>query len=69
MLEAVRFAKKHNVNIEIKPLDGSYRPGTGYATGIVILKNGEKAETVTILNTSSNEDVENMIMRAVEAVA
>lgn len=69
MLEAVRFARKHNVDIEIKPLDGSYRPGTGYVTGIVILKNGEKAETVTILNTSSDKDVESMIMNAVETVA
>lgn len=69
MLEAVRFARKHNVDIEIKPLDGSYRPGTGYATGIVILRNGEKAETVMILNTSSDKDIEEMILSAVEAVA
>lgn len=58
MTDIIKFATNNNINIEIKPQDGSFRPLVGKVTCIVLLKRGDLTTSVTITETDTDATTE-----------
>ena len=72
MFELLKFANENNVNVNIKVMDGSYRPLVGEAINIIIFSNVNNpniSTQVTILKTDSDSDIKNKIMSAMNPVS
>lgn len=72
MFELLKFANKNNVNIDIKVMDGSYRPLVGEVVNIITfssVNNPNISTQVTILKTDSDSDIKNKIMSAMNPVS
>ncbi len=71
MFELLKFANENNVNIDIKVMDGSYRPLIGEVINIITfsnVNNPSKTKQVTILKTDSDINIKNKIITAFNSV-
>lgn len=71
MFELLKFANENNVNIDIKVVDGSYRPLVGEVINIITFSsvtNPAKISQVTILKTDTDGYIKNKITSAIEKV-
>ena len=71
MFELLKFANENNVNIDIKVMDGSYRPLVGEVINIITFSNvndPSRTNQVTVLKTDSDDYIKNKIMSAISAV-
>lgn len=71
MFELLKFANENNVNIDIKVMDGSYRPLIGEVINIITFSsvtNPSKTKQVTILKTDSDINIKNKIITAFNSV-
>ena len=72
MFELLKFANENNVNVDIKVMDGSYRPLVGEAINIITfssINNPNISTQVTVLKTDSDSDIKNKITSAVDSVS
>lgn len=72
MFELLKFANENNVNVNIKVMDGSYRPLIGEVINIITFSNANNpniSTQVTILKTDSDSDIKNKIMSAMNPVS
>ena len=72
MFELLKFANENNVNVNIKVMDGSYRPLVGEAINIITfssINNPNILTQVTVLKTDSDSDIKNKITSAVDSVS
>ena len=72
MFELLKFANENNVNVNIKIMDGSYRPLVGEVINIITFSNVNNPDIstqVTILKTDSDSDIKNKIMSAMNPVS
>ena len=72
MFELLKFANENNVNVNIKVMDGSYRPLVGEAINIITfssINNPNISTQVTVLKTDSDSDIKNKITSAVDSVS
>lgn len=72
MFELLKFANENNVNVDIKVMDGSYRPLVGEVINIITFSNVNNpniSTQVTILKTDSDSDIKNKIMSAMNPVS
>lgn len=72
MIELIKFANENNVNVNIKVMDGSYRPLVGEVINIITFSNANNpniSKQVTILKTDSNSDIKNKIISAISPVS
>ncbi len=72
MFELLKFANENNVNVDIKVMDGSYRPLVGEVINIITFSNVNNPDIstqVTILKTDSDSDIKNKIMSAMNPVS
>lgn len=72
MFELLKFANENNVNIDIKVVDGSYRPLVGEVINIITfssINNPNISTQVTVLKTDSDSDIKNKITSAVDSVS
>ena len=58
MTDIIKFATDNNISIEIKPMDGSFRPLVGKVKCIVLLKKNNLTASVTITETDSDTTTE-----------
>jgi len=71
MFELLKFANENNVNVDIKVMDGSYRPLVGEVINIITFSsvtNPSKTSQVTVLKTDSDAYIKNKITSAIETV-
>ena len=71
MFELLKFANENDVNIDIKVMDGSYRPLVGEVINIITFSsvaNPSKTRQVTILKTDTDAYIKNKITSAIKAV-
>lgn len=71
MFELLKFANENNVNIDIKVMDGSYRPLVGEVINIITFSsvtNPSKTSQVTVLKTDSDAYIKNKITSAIKTV-
>ena len=71
MFELLKFANENNVNIDIKVMDGSYRPLVGEVINIITFSNindPSRTSQVTVLKTDSDNYIKNKIISAISAV-
>lgn len=71
MFELLRFANENNVNVDIKVMDGSYRPLIGEVINIITFSNVDdpsRTSQVTILKTDSDGYIKNKIISAINAI-
>ena len=57
MFELLKFANENNVNVNIKVMDGSYRPLIGEVINIITFSNANNPnifKQVTVLKTDSD---------------
>lgn len=69
MFELLKFANNYNVNIDIKVMDGSYRPLVGEVINIITISNASnpsESKQVTILRTDTDISIEDKIHSALE---
>lgn len=69
MFELLKFANENNVNIDIKVMDGSYRPLVGEVINIITISNASnpsESKQVTILRTDTDISIEDKIHSALE---
>lgn len=72
MFELLKFANENNVNVNIKVMDGSYRPLIGEVINIITFSNANNPnifKQVTVLKTDSDSDIKNKIMSAMNPVS
>ena len=72
MFELLKFANENNVNVNIKVMDGSYRPLIGEVINIITFSNTNNPnifKQVTVLKTDSDSDIKNKIMSAMNPVS
>lgn len=72
MFELLKFANENNVNVNIKVMDGSYRPLVGEVVNIITfssVNNPNISTQVTILKTDSDSDIKNKIMSAITSIS
>lgn len=72
MFELLKFANEKRVNVNIKVMDGSYRPLVGEVVNIITfssVNNPNISTQVTILKTDSDSDIKNKIMSAMNPVS
>ena len=72
MFELLKFGNENNVNVDIKVMDGSYRPLVGEVINIITFSsvtNPSKTKQVTILKTDSDINIKNKIITAFNLVA
>lgn len=72
MFELLKFANENNVNVNIKVMDGSYRPLVGEVINIITFSNANNpniSKQVTILKTDSDSDIMNKIISAMNPVS
>ena len=58
MIDIIKLATDNNINIEIKPQDGSFRPLVGKLKCVVLLKKNNLTTSVTITETDSDSAIE-----------
>ena len=71
MFELLKFANENNVNVDIKVMDGSYRPLVGEVINIITFSsvtNPSKTSQVTILKTDNDAYIKNKITSAIKTV-
>lgn len=71
MFELLKFANENNVNVNIKIMDGSYRPLIGEVINIITFSNANNPnifKQVTVLKTDSDSDIEDKIMSVITSV-
>ena len=72
MFELLKFANENNVNVNIKVMDGSYRPLVGEVINIITFSNANNpniSKQVTVLKTDSDSDIEDKIMSVITSVS
>ena len=72
MFELLKFANENKVNVDIKVMDGSYRPLIGEVINIITFSNVDNpsiSKQVTVLKTDSDSDIKNKITSAVDSVS
>ena len=71
MFELLKFANENNVNVDIKVMDGTYRPLVGEVINIVTftdVNDSSRTKQVTILKTDSNSVINDKFITAISAV-
>ena len=71
MFELLKFANENNVNVDIKVMDGSYRPLIGEVINIITFSNANnpsKTKQVAVLKTDSDINIKNKIISAVNSI-
>lgn len=71
MFELLKFANENNVNVDIKVMDGSYRPLVGEVINIITFSsvtNPSKTKQVAVLKTDSDINIKNKIISAVNSI-
>ena len=71
MFELLKFANENNVNVNIKVMDGSYRPLVGEAINIITfssINNPNISTQVTVLKTDSDSDIKNKIISVITSI-
>lgn len=71
MFELLKFANENNVNVDIKVMDGSYRPLVGEVINIITfsnVNNPSKTKQVAILKTDSDINIKNKITSAINSI-
>lgn len=71
MFELLKFANENNVNVDIKVMDGTYRPPVGEVINIVTftdINDSSRMKQVTILKTDSDAVINNKFIAAISAV-
>ena len=71
MFELLKFANENNVNVDIKVMDGSYRPLIGEVINIITFSNANnpsKTNQVAVLKTDSDINIKNKIISAVNSI-
>ena len=58
MIDIIKFATENNIDIEIKPQDGLFRPLIGKVKCIVILRRNDLTASVTVTETDSDSAIE-----------
>lgn len=72
MFELLKFANENNVNVNIKVMDGSYRPLIGEVINIITFSNANNpnvSKQVTVLKTDSELNIKDKIMSAVSSIS
>lgn len=72
MFELLKFANENNVNVNIKIMDGSYRPLVGEVVNIITfssVNNPNISTQVTILKTDSDSDIKDKIMSVITSIS
>ena len=71
MFELLKFANENNVNVNIKVMDGSYRPLVGEVINIITFSSANNPNIsiqATILKTDSELNIKDKIMSAVSSI-
>ena len=71
MFELLKFANENNVNVDIKVMDGSYRPLIGEVINIITFSNANnpsETKQVAVLKTDSDINIKNKIISAVNSI-
>lgn len=71
MFELLKFANENNVNVDIKVMDGTYRPLVGEVINIVTftdINDSSRMKQVTILKTDSDAVINDKFITAISAV-
>ncbi len=71
MFELLKFANEKNINIEIKTLDGSYRPSVGEIISVVTFSKGNNpsnSSQIIILKTDSEDVIKGKMNKAIESL-
>lgn len=58
MTDIIKFATDNNIDIEIKPMDGSFRPLVGRVKCVVVFKKNNMMTSVTITETDTDATTE-----------
>lgn len=72
MIELLKVANENKVNINIRTLDGSYRPMIGEVINIITLtsaNNSDISKQILILKTDTESQIKTEFMNALRAVA
>ena len=57
MINIIKLATEHNITIEVKPMDGSYRPLVGNVKYVLILTNGDLKKSITVTTTDTESSI------------
>lgn len=71
MFELLKFANENNVNVDIKVMDGSYRPLVGEVINVITfsnVNNPSKTKQVAVLKTDSDINIKNKIISAINSI-
>ena len=71
MFELLKFSNENNVNVDIKVMDGSYRPLVGEVINIITfsnVNNPSKTKQVAVLKTDSDINIKNKIISAINSI-
>ncbi len=71
MFELLKFANENNVNVNIKVMDGSYRPLVGEVINIITFSNANNpsiSKQVTVLKTDSDSDIEDKVISVITSI-
>lgn len=72
MFELLKFANENNVNVNIKVMDGSYRPLIGEVINIITFSNANNpnvSKQVTVLKTDSDSDIKDKIISVITSIS
>lgn len=71
MFELLKFANENNVNVDIKVMDGSYRPSVGEVINIITFSKGNdpsNSNQIIILKTDSEDVIKGKMNKAIESL-
>lgn len=71
MFKLLKFANEKNINIDIKTLDGSYRPSVGEVISVVTFSKGNdpsNSNQIIILKTDSEDVIKGKMNKAIESL-
>ncbi len=57
-MDIIKFSTDNNIGIEIKPMDGSFRPLVGKVRCVVIFKKNNMTTSITVTETDTEETIE-----------
>ena len=72
MFELLKFANENKVNVDIKVMDGSYRPLIGEVINIITFSNVDNpsiSKQVTVLKTDSDSDIKDKIISVITSIS
>lgn len=72
MFELLKFANENSVNVNIKVMDGSYRPLVGEVINIITFSNANNpsiSKQVTVLKTDSDSDIKDKIISVITSIS